>query len=414
MDVQNADLSKMLYRVTSLVEKSIQRAHGQNIVGASLNSSDAGSSPAASAETSTLKDEVTKAPAPLEVVATTGPNRTAMAQYQAERLAQASAALASLQEAQQRAQERTEKLGFQVSGPLGSESYIPPGGFDAVATDASEFFSVPIVGNIDLGGGNDILNALRANFVQAGDGDDTINVGTLLGGADLGSGDDVLNAAIAGQSVFGGAGNDLINITQARNILAGSGNDVVTTGFAEVVDGGTGDDVISSAASLIRGGSGNDVLTLVTGDSFRADGGAGDDVIILTELWEQEVVINRGSGNDTIRATQGYVQEKTIPEYALYDDGRYDLTGRVVTVSTNLTLSRDTEDEFEVTRENQDLLIRFDGGDSVRLKDFSQTDFVDLSFGAPNSANAETTLRIYGSGSLVKLDETPTLVNLLA
>ena len=118
-------------------------------------------------------------------------------------------------------------------------------------------------------GGNDIIRVAATNSdIFGGDGDDRI---------DISSDDPNYSFAAAGSDAFGGAGNDTLSATLFSS---------------DPVDlfGGDGDDIIDGRRienGRLEGGAGND--TILTGQadqvgagySVRADGGAGDDRLIF-------------------------------------------------------------------------------------------------------------------------------------
>lgn len=139
-----------------------------------------------------------------------------------------------------------------------------------------------IVGNVNLGGGDDFVFNLGfiVGDITMGNGADTVdNIdGLITGLVDLGDGTDTYTGSNRPgetvDNVHGGAGNDTIN------------------GFAgdDLLDGGGDDDVID-------GGTGNDSMT----------GGLGNDTFSVDSLLD---FINETAGqgtSDTVRATVSYV-----------------------------------------------------------------------------------------------------------
>jgi Ca2+-binding RTX toxin-like protein len=118
--------------------------------------------------------------------------------------------------------------------------------------------------------------------------------------------------AVAGSSVSGGAGDDVIaGGTGSETLSGGSGNDAL---FGDVGDdvmrGGTGNDVLQGGSgadvlragtdqNLLDGGAGEDVIFDGAGDSFIS-GGAGNDTI-RTGTGNDVIAFNRGDGWDTLR-----------------------------------------------------------------------------------------------------------------
>lgn len=108
--------------------------------------------------------------------------------------------------------------------------------------------------------------------VVAGAGDDTI-VGGLP---------DDATPAVNDASVDAGQGDDLIEMySRDTDIQGGAGDDTITgSAVSDTVLGGSGDDVFSMDAgnSVVRGGAGNDLLD-VTGGNATIHGGSGDDTL---------------------------------------------------------------------------------------------------------------------------------------
>lgn len=99
---------------------------------------------------------------------------------------------------------------------------------------------------------------------------------------------------VAIESIDGGAGNDLIDLTTLKfalsgfSVLGGTGNDTVW--------GGQGSDVLSGGdgADVLLGGAGNDILT----------GGAGDDVFLFAANSGQDTIADFATG-DKVRLLGG-------------------------------------------------------------------------------------------------------------
>ena len=214
------------------------------------------------------------------------------------------------------------------------------------------------VAHVIAHGGNDrvdfeLMNYGLTNTIDAGAGDDTVNIsdsreprvdGNLSGEGNLvvslGGGNDHLSLSsyieLNSLSVDGGAGDDFINVSDAltgkfhtvatTNITGGDGNDtIIGSGNDETLDGGTGNDSVigGGGRDFLMGGDGND--TLVAGDGGNATllGGLGDDSMV------------GGTGNDLFYGDSG---KDTI-------DGRagsnsvtyfYDTTGVSVNLLTNV------------------------------------------------------------------------------
>lgn len=124
-----------------------------------------------------------------------------------------------------------------------------------------------------------------------------------------------------GATVLGSEGNDTLSgetfgrITETTNstiINLLGGDDVAEVDFGSLfttgVDGGDGDDTITGATIRplsLSGGAGDDELSSISAGSIR--GGDGDDMISadLSGMFEEDVMISGGLGDDIIRvATQ--------------------------------------------------------------------------------------------------------------
>ncbi|WP_371171395.1 calcium-binding protein [Aliiroseovarius sp. 2305UL8-7] len=210
----------------------------------------------------------------------------------------------------------------------GNDDYAMADGDDGVGT-IEDFHGTPVVADeddeifvLDAGSGDDTIQlGDEAGYVFGNDGDDGIQSGDGAVAAFGGAGDDLLDATQSIDSFLdGGAGNDILQggdgddqlfggqhdhldassgeITDNDELRGGDGNDTLYGGYgADTLSGGDGDDVInhlghamerSSAerhdfdwhidgdADLLDGGDGNDTLIMDRADT--ATGGAGEDV----------------------------------------------------------------------------------------------------------------------------------------
>jgi len=120
-------------------------------------------------------------------------------------------------------------------------------------------------------------------------------------------GDDIIDLfnADGSDSATGGMGQDLNNLDL---VDGGSGSDVITlvTGDGEV-HGGEGDDTLTvyGFAPQVYGGDGDDLITVTSSDSngLLVEGGEGDDIIDASAV--EDGRLNGGAGNDLIIAKGG-------------------------------------------------------------------------------------------------------------
>lgn len=169
------------------------------------------------------------------------------------------------------------------------------------------------------------------NRLRGGAYDDTLSGG---GGADEltgvsgndsllgGGGDDYLLGGTGRDTLLGGAGHDTLISQEVGNRLdGGAGDDLVFDGGGNTVQGGAGADTVlfaDIAASLIRGGSGNDFLFpedpgTIGATAHTLEGGAGNDTILVASglgnlllggIGNDSLIgagtLDGGAGNDTI------------------------------------------------------------------------------------------------------------------
>ena len=143
---------------------------------------------------------------------------------------------------------------------------------------------------VNAGSGDDTVNVSDLSLVnglllsiQGGVGDDLLSaVGSPIGNARLimdgGDGNDTVLGGLGDETLLGSAGKDVLN--------GGGGNDTLSGGLGnDTVDGGAGNDFVDGDAGqdTVRGGDGDDI----------ANGGVGDDTV------------DGGSGNDTLSGNDG-------------------------------------------------------------------------------------------------------------
>ncbi len=174
---------------------------------------------------------------------------------------------------------------------------------------------------------NDIINGAEANDTLFGNGGaDQIDGGTGADAMNGGEGDDRFAVDDVGDTVIGGNGIDLVNVSAASftladdtenltytgsgafagfggntaNTITGGALDDVLKGRAgdDVLDGGSGIDTLVGGAGLdtLNGGEGNDNLTGGAGID-TLNGGNGNDRLVVEDSGD---VANGGDGIDTV------------------------------------------------------------------------------------------------------------------
>jgi hypothetical protein len=198
---------------------------------------------------------------------------------------------------------------------------------------------------LDGGAGPDRIGGVRAGTVLGGDGDDRITCGTV-DFLDAGAGNDTINLSDGRigrtPTILAGAGNDSLGGSAAGRIDLGDGDDVLARDvtinwplerleYASVgratIDGGAGRDSIFAfpasdlpdaerySAVIIRGGEGDDHL-----GGIWIDGQAGNDTL-YTEIVLNEAVLIRaigGSGDDTFAQARYPADRNRLPTYIFY------------------------------------------------------------------------------------------------
>ncbi len=187
-----------------------------------------------------------------------------------------------------------------IFGGNGSDIIFGGAGDDRIGGDADPFFYGRDRGYVTFGAYAPLLGEPGDDYIDGGDGDDTLT--DLFGGSDVllgGTGDDVLTNRDRvpredkpGEPSFnrldGGPGNDRLTSFQFAfgsddDLLGGDGDDVIDfSGWSVTVEGGQGDDLITVSANdmNVDGGDGNDEFHLSNGSGVsRVKGGTGNDSI---------------------------------------------------------------------------------------------------------------------------------------
>ncbi|WP_085718697.1 peroxidase family protein [Pseudomonas sp. B28(2017)] len=216
-------------------------------------------------------------------------------------------------------------LGNNILGGAGNDILIGAGGADTmVGGGGSDIYEVTEAGDVVIelaGAGNDTvwtslasytLGANVENLFFGGSGN-FAGTGNVLGNTIAGgAGNDVIIGAGGADTMVGGDGSDIYEATDAGDVvieLAGAGIDTVWTSLANyslganvenMFFGGSGN--FSGSGNVLDntlvGGAGNDVLIGGAGADTMV-GGAGNDVYEVTDLGDV-VGENAGGGNDTV------------------------------------------------------------------------------------------------------------------
>lgn len=172
----------------------------------------------------------------------------------------------------------------------------------------SEFTTV-----LGMAGNDHIIGGYYTSYMDGGDGDDTIDIGSAIYAPEIrgGAGSDTINAVNNnGAKVYGDAGADTI-YTNA-NAWGGSGNDHIVVSFGyygNAAYGEDGDDWLESVgdgAVMLVGGAGEDQL--VGGsqtDYLYADGDAPNPIGLPEDNGAEHDTVTAGGGDDRISAGFG-------------------------------------------------------------------------------------------------------------
>lgn len=166
----------------------------------------------------------------------------------------------------------------------------------AIALSLSLFIASPALAAVTASVTTGVLT-VSSDIVVAGAGD-TIALTCTSGGNVQINATDPSSGAVAGASlssivIFGGSGDDTIDVSKLRcigstsvSLNGGAGNDtIIGSKKGDSIDGGDGNDTIT-------GGNGNDTINAGLGDDV-ASGGNGKDTL------------NGGDGNDTLNGQNG-------------------------------------------------------------------------------------------------------------
>lgn len=259
----------------------------------------------------------------------------------------------------------------------GDDTVIGGDGNDVIMADDDQSMYVDATGsklpgqyNAAFVNGNDTIDAGAGDdVVQLIDGVDTVN---------LGSGNDQLESLLGTATVMGGSGDDEMTAYGGMATFHGEeGNDTLTShGGSDQLYGGSGDDTLTAGLGddSLDGGSGNDILSAEDGNN-QLDGGTGDDVIIagvgndVIRTGTGNDVVLAGSGDDTITITSTAGTKTDVTGGAGNDTYIIDqLDGNVVIEDAGQSQDVDTLvfdkkhlSGVSLQKSDQDLLIRFSG-----------------------------------------------------
>jgi Ca2+-binding RTX toxin-like protein len=205
-----------------------------------------------------------------------------------------------------------------LQGNQGNDSLVGGGAYDIIYGGQDD--DRIVVGDSPTPGGTNFGQGNRGNDTISGSGTDN---DTLLGG----QGNDVINITDPGtprelgllddRQGFSGGGNDFLNGNLGNDtIFAGQGNDVLLGeggddflqdgGGSNTLNGGDGNDtIIARETNTIDAGIGNDVVGMDPG-TFVVQLGDGDDLCLpLDPAAGGMATVDGGAGNDEITGTGG-------------------------------------------------------------------------------------------------------------
>ena len=159
---------------------------------------------------------------------------------------------------------------------------------------------------VTTGLGNDQVYVGSANdFVNAGDGDNTLFLGEGFSVSIVGAGNNTIYGGSASDIVNAGDGNNILYLGEGVNVaVSGLGNNMIYAGAADdVIKAGDGNNTIYAAEghNFVWTGKGNDLIYAGAGDDVIFSG-AGNDTIYAGE---GNNFISAGIGEDTVCAGSG-------------------------------------------------------------------------------------------------------------
>jgi len=176
---------------------------------------------------------------------------------------------------------------------------------DARTAEAAVYAQAAAAGNTIYGSvmADSLVGSTGADYFDGGRGNDTLigggGVDTLMGGSGA---DSILGAGV----IDGGVGADSITTNGTAMVTGDADHDYIVVGGSGNISGGTGNDTIVVGATgysalTLSGNDGNDsIFSNSTADSLVIDGGSGADTIRVDGLNDS---ILGGDGNDYIVLT---------------------------------------------------------------------------------------------------------------
>lgn len=248
---------------------------------------------------------------------------------------------------------------------------------------------------IQGGDGNDTLNGLAGNDgFRPGDGDDVISGGAGDDGIrgedgddtiDGGEGDDLVGAGYGDDSVVADVGDDSIYLGSGDDIYGADapgvneGNDTIYAGY--------GDDTITTNLGnhSIEGFDGNDEIRDY-GGSVYINGEADNDLIVSPDASDPEAVdtLIGGEGADTIHAGAGdLVDPGTGSDVIMLRSdagGAADITyGGADSITITLAADYTGEASYELVQDGEDVRLVVDGVDLAILRATNVADVDSIS-----------------------------------
>ncbi|GJL86829.1 MAG: hypothetical protein DHS20C03_05380 [Minwuia thermotolerans] len=245
-----------------------------------------------------------------------------------------------------------------------------------------------LANQLDGGGGNDLIDGGDGfDLLFGGDGDDTLLSGTNDGGGDLlntGAGNDLISFVNPGLGSFViDYREEILGITVTIGNLSGT---IVKSSGTDTLEGVDQIDGVISGGLVVFGGAGDDVVNvdlLDTDEFFAFRGGAGNDTITGGGGFDRleyvgaaaGVTIDVGAGQTTDDGDGGVDTFSQIDEFRGSDNAD-SFIGSV-------------DDDRFITRRGNDTVDGGDGFDLVRY-DRANIDFVDVDLSV-NTANVRFT-----------------------